>query len=215
MSKPIFKENFHPHGGIIEVIAGPMFSGKTEELIRRLRRALIAKQNVMVFKPQLDDRYHKRYLVSHNGMRVEAIPISSSLDILDHNWQEADVIAIDEVQFFDEGIVDLVAYLADEGKRVIVAGLDKDFRGEPFMNTAKLLAIADVVTKLSAICMICGSLATMSQRLIDGKPASYYSPTIMVGAKDLYEPRCREHHVVPDKPDKLERFRRKTMTSST
>ncbi len=196
-------ETYHPQAGVIEVICGPMFSGKTEELIRRIRRALIAKRKVLVFKPILDNRYSEEELVSHNGMSVQAIPINSAEEILKFDLTDVDIIAIDEVQFFDSTIVDIVSFLADMGKRVIVAGLDKDFRGEPFDNTAKLLAISDNVTKLTAICMVCGALATMSQRLINGEPAHYSSPTIMVGARELYEPRCRRHHVVPGKPDKF------------
>ncbi len=186
--------------GILEVICGPMFSGKTEELIRRIRRALIANQKVIAFKPSLDNRYSVDHIKSHNGKSFKAYVIKSSRDILDHPWMDYHVIAIDEAQFLDDDLIHIVQHMVDNGKRVIVSGLDKDFRGEPFKVMGELLAIADVVDKLYAICVKCGNPATMSQRLIQGEPAHYNSPVIMVGSSELYEPRCRKCHKVPGKP---------------
>lgn len=185
--------------GWIEVVVGPMYSGKSEELIRRLRRAQIAKQKIQVFKPAIDNRYSIEEVVSHSGNKIRAYNIRNSNDI--HKFLEEDtkVVAIDEVQFLDDGVVDVCRELADKGLRVIAAGLDMDFRGEPFGPTPKLLAIAEFVDKLTAICVKCGSPATRTQRLINGKPASYSDPTILVGAKESYEARCRQHHEVPRK----------------
>lgn len=183
--------------GWVEVICGSMFSGKSEELIRRCRRAQFAKQKIAVFKPKIDNRYHDTSVVSHNGSSFHAKPISHSIEILHHVEANMDIIAIDEAQFFDEGIVRVVQQLADSGHRVIVAGLDQDFRGEPFGQMPKLLAIAESVTKLQAVCTVCGSPASRTQRLIDGHPASYHDPVILVGAAEAYEPRCRHHHEVP------------------
>lgn len=185
------------YSGSIEVVCGSMFSGKTEELIRRVRRAIIAKQRVQVFKPELDDRYGLEQVTSHNGQNVEACPVPRAMDILDELHSDTTVVAIDEAQFFDEGVVEVVEILANRNIRVIVAGLDTDFRGEPFGNMPELLSRAEQVTKLRAICMVCGNQASRTQRLVDGHPAFYDDPIILVGAKESYEPRCREHHEVP------------------
>lgn len=186
--------------GWVEVICGSMFSGKSEELIRRVRRAQFAKQKIAVFKPKIDNRYSNQSVVSHNGSSTHARPISHSIEILHHVEADIDLIAIDEVQFFDEGIVRVVQQLANSGHRVIVAGLDQDFRGEPFGQMPALMAIAETVTKLQAVCTVCGSPASRTQRLIDGHPASYHDPVILVGASEAYEPRCRHHHEVPKTP---------------
>jgi thymidine kinase len=186
--------------GWLEMICGSMFSGKSEELIRRVRRAQLAKQQVCVFKPIIDNRYSEGEVVSHNGTSITCKPISTSREILDFVKKETEVVAIDEVQFFDEGIIDVVSFLANQGHRVIAAGLDQDFRGEPFGPVPKLMAIAEIVTKLHAVCSICGSPASRTQRLINGKPASYHDPVILVGAAETYEARCRHHHEVPGKP---------------
>jgi len=189
---------FHAPGGWIEVIAGVMFSGKTEELMRRVRRATIARKHVQVFKSHLDDRYAGLWTVSsHDQNTFRAIPVDSSLQISQRVDPVAQVIAIDEAQFLDSGIVAVCTALAERGRRVIVAGTDTDFRGEPFGAMPQLMAVAEQVDKLHAICVLCGSSASRNQRLIDGKPAAYSSPTIMVGAADTYEARCRACHVVP------------------
>lgn len=182
--------------GYIEAIIGPMYSGKSEELIRRLKRAKIAKQNIVVFKPTVDNRYSKEDVVSHSGDSIEAIPINKSYRIYDLIDEKTQVVGIDEVQFFDEKIVDVAVDLADKGIRVIAAGLDMDFRGEPFGPTPKLLAVAEFVDKIQAICSVCGHPATRSQRLVDGEPANYNDSTIKVGAVESYEARCRKCHVV-------------------
>lgn len=185
-------------GGWIEVIAGVMFSGKSEELIRRIRRALIARKRVQVFKSRLDERYAGINAVSsHDGRTVEAIPIDTSAQIAQRLDPTAQVIGIDEAQFLDAGIVQLVTTLAETGRRVIIAGTDTDFRGEPFGAMPQLMAVAETVDKLNAICVLCGGPATRNQRLIDGRPAPYESPQIMVGAADKYEARCRMCHSVP------------------
>ncbi|WP_022798131.1 thymidine kinase [Thermus islandicus] len=184
--------------GWIEVIAGPMFSGKSEELIRRVRRALIARQRVLVFKPQLDRRYHESQVVSHDGKRVEALPVESAAEM--EAWLDPlpEVVAVDEVQFLDPGCVSLAERLARMGVRVILAGLDLDFRGEPFGIMPELLARAEFVDKLTAICARCGAPATRTQRLVNGSPARYNDPVILVGAWEHYEPRCRAcHQVLP------------------
>jgi len=183
--------------GFIEVIVGPMFSGKSEELIRRIKRAQIAKQKVQVFKPAIDDRYSLDKVVSHNGANINAISIVKASEILDYLDEDTEVIAVDEIQFFDSKIVDIVRIIADGGKRVICAGLDMDFRGEPFGPTPEIMAIAESVDKLTAICVMCGNPATRTQRLINGEPAKYNDPIIMVGAKESYEARCRKCHEVP------------------
>lgn len=185
------------HHGWIEIIVGPMYSGKSEELIRRLKRAQIAKQNVLVFKPALDDRYSVEHVVSHSGIELKAILIHEAKDILHYIEEDTEVVGIDEVQFLEEEIIEIARALADKGLRVVIAGLDMDFRGEPFGSVPQLLAIAEFVDKLSAICMTCGKPAHRTQRLIDGKPANYDDPTILVGATEKYEARCRYHHEVP------------------
>lgn len=188
------------HGGWVEVICGSMFSGKSEELIRRVRRAKYGNLSVKVFKPVIDNRYDEESVVTHNGSAFVAIPIESSAEILGHIDDEIDIVGIDEAQFFDEGLIDVVDTLAKDGKRVIIAGLDTDFRGEPFGIMPELMAFSESVTKLNAICPICSSPASRTQRLINGKPASYNDPVILVGASESYEPRCRRHHEVPNHP---------------
>jgi thymidine kinase len=185
--------------GWLEVICGSMFSGKTEELIRRVRRAQIAKQKVQVFKPVIDDRYGVEKITSHNGLYVEAVPVPDGDSILDLVEPDTTVVAIDEVQFFDWQIARVCDELASRGLRVIAAGLDMDFRGEPFGPMPLLMAEAEQVDKLQAICVVCGQPAGRTQRLIDGKPASYNDPVILVGASEVYEARCRRCHQVPGK----------------
>ncbi|MBC6695383.1 thymidine kinase [Terrisporobacter mayombei] len=182
--------------GYIEVVVGPMYSGKSEELIRRLKRAKIAKQNIIVFKPHIDDRYSKSDVVSHSGDSINAIAIEKASDIYDLIDDSIQVVGIDEVQFFDDDIIDITVDLANKGIRVIAAGLDMDFKGEPFGPTPQLLAVAEFVDKIQAICSVCGQPATRSQRLIDGQPARYDDPIIQVGAVESYEARCRKCHVV-------------------
>jgi thymidine kinase len=185
-------------GGWIEVVCGVMFSGKSEELIRRVRRALIAKKKVQVFKSHLDERYAGLYQVSsHDGRTVEAVPVDSAEQIARLLQPDTQVVAIDEAQFLAAGIVDLATALATRGIRVIVAGTDTDFRGEPFGPMPQLLAVAEQVDKLHAICVVCGNPASRNQRLIDGRPARYDSPVIMVGSHESYEARCRTCHSVP------------------
>jgi len=184
--------------GWIEVICGVMFSGKSEELIRRVRRAIIAKKKVQVFKSHLDERYAGIYQVSsHDGRTVNAEPVDTTEQIARLVLPDTQVVAIDEAQFLDVGVVALVTSLANRGLRVIVAGTDTDFRGEPFGAMPQLLTVAEVVDKLHAICMVCGNPASRNQRLIGGKPARYDSPTIMVGSTESYEARCRACHSVP------------------
>jgi thymidine kinase len=184
------------HNGRVELICGSMFCGKTEELIRRVRRATIAKQEVQVFKPKIDDRYALRSVSSHDGQQFDAKPIECSRDILTHLRQTTTVVAVDEVQFFDDEIIEIVEQLADNGLRVILAGLDLDFRGEAFGPIPQLMCRAEDVTKLHAICVICGEAASRTQRLVNGEPANYNDPIIMVGASEAYEARCRKHHIV-------------------
>ncbi len=189
---------FHTSGGWIEVIAGVMFSGKSEELMRRVRRATIARKRVQVFKSHLDDRYAGLWMVtSHDQRSLEAVPVDSSAQIMQRVDPTAHVIAIDEAQFLDAGVVAVATALAERGRRVIIAGTDTDFRGEPFGAMPQLMAVAETVDKLHAICVLCGNAACRNQRLIDGQPAPYDSPTIMVGAADSYEARCRACHMVP------------------
>ena len=185
--------------GSIEVITGSMFCGKTDELIRRLRRATIARQKVQVFKPVIDNRYAVEKVTSHAGSEYSAQPVPNACAILEQLEPATTVVGIDEAQFFDEAIVPLAQELADRGVRVIIAGLDTDFRGEPFGPIPVLMAKAEVVDKLHAICMVCGQLASRSQRLVDGRPANYHDPVVIVGASELYEARCRAHHEVPGK----------------
>ncbi len=188
--------------GWLEVICGCMFAGKTEELIRRINVLSFAKKKMIVFRPRIDNRYSETEVVSHAGTRIPCIVIEKSEEVLQHVSDDTEVVAIDEVQFFDEGIVDICETLADQGKRVMVAGLDKDFRGEPFGVVPELLTRAEFVTKLTAVCAKCGAPATRTQRLVDGKPASYHDPIVLVGAVEHYEPRCRHCHEIENKPKK-------------
>ncbi len=185
------------HHGFIEVITGSMFCGKTEELIRRLRRATIAQQKVQVFKPAIDNRYDVMKVTSHSGYEFQATPIRGAAELMQSLDDETTVVAIDEAQFFDEQIVEVADMLAEKGIRVIIAGLDMDFRGEPFGPMPQLMAKAEKVDKLHAICVRCGEPASRSQRLVDGKPARYNDPVVIVGASEIYEARCRRHHEVP------------------
>ncbi|MEC9485745.1 MAG: thymidine kinase [Candidatus Izemoplasma sp.] len=186
--------------GWIEVVCGPMFAGKTEELLRRVRRLEYAKKNIVVFKPSIDDRYADNEVVSHNNSRTKSVNISYARQIFEHIDKDTDVVAIDEIQFLDEEVVKIVDFLASKKIRVIVSGLDKDFRGEPFSFMPKLLAIAEYVTKLTAICVSCGRPATRTQRLVNGKPAKYKDPIVLIGAEESYEARCRKCHKVYRKP---------------
>ena len=183
--------------GHIEVVCGSMFSGKTEELIRRVRRAQIAQQQIQVFKPALDDRYGVQRVTSHDGVNVDAVSVQSAGEILDLVQPAVQVVAIDEAQFFGDEVCAVCNALTERGLRVIVAGLDMDFRGEPFGPMPLLLAQAENVDKLRAICVVCGHEASRTQRLIDGQPASYDDPVILVGATEVYEARCRNCHEVP------------------
>ncbi len=181
----MYTELYNVRKGWIELVCGPMFCGKTEELIRRVRRAKIAKQEVLIVKPQVDLRYHPENVVSHNENYIEALPITNAIEIFQHIKSQS-VIAIDEAQFFDEAIVEVCAELADKGKRIIVAGLDKDSFGKPFGPMPFLLVEADFVTKLHAICMVCGSIASHTFR------KSTSTEKILIGEKESYEPRCRQ-----------------------
>ena len=185
------------HNGSIEVITGSMFSGKTDELIRRLRRARIANQLVQVFKPAVDNRYGTDKVTSHAGSEFEATPVTGSAQIEPSLKPGTTVVAVDEAQFFDHGVTDVCQKLAARGIRVICAGLDQDFRGDPFGPMPQLLSLAEDVDKLHAICMVCGEHASRTQRLINGEPAYYDDPIVMVGGSEAYEARCREHHQVP------------------
>jgi len=195
------------HGGHLEVIVGPMFSGKSEELIRRVTRAVIARQRVAVFKPALDDRYHVAHVASHAGRRIEAVAVPDAAAIRAHLSGEGalltvpgeglpEVVGIDEAQFFGRELVPLALDLAGAGVRVVLASLDLDFRAEPFGCIPDLLARAESVEKLTAICTVCGAPATRSQRLIAGLPARFGDPVVLVGADETYEARCRVHHEV-------------------
>ncbi len=188
--------------GWIEVITGVMFSGKSEELIRRVRRGIIARRHVQVFKSHFDSRYTGIYSVSsHDGRELEATPVDSAAEIFRLTRPDTEVVAIDEAQFLDKEIVMVVNALAARGVRVILAGTDTDFRGEPFGPMGDLLCLAETIDKLQAICVICGDLATRNQRLVDGKPARYDSPIIMIGGRESYEARCRHCHRVPRKDE--------------
>ena len=183
--------------GWVEVICGCMFAGKTEELIRRLKRLEYAKKSYLLFKPKIDNRYSEKEVVSHNLNKKNSIIIENADDLVKNLPSSLPyAVAIDEVQFFGNDIIDVIQDLANKGVRVIVAGLDTDFRGEPFGIMPTLLTIAEDVTKLHAICQVCGNLASRTQRLINGRPASYNDPIIMVGAKEQYEARCRHCHEV-------------------
>jgi thymidine kinase len=184
--------------GWIEVISGVMFSGKSEELIRRVRRAVIAKKQVQVFKSHLDARYAGLYSVSsHDGVAVEAEPVDAAEQISRKLRPNTEVVAVDEAQFLDDGIIETANTLADRGVRVILAGTDVDFRGLPFGPMPTLMCIAELVDKFQAICVVCGGPATRNQRLVNGKPALWDSPIIMVGGRESYEARCRHCHKVP------------------
>jgi thymidine kinase len=184
--------------GAIEVIAGVMFSGKSEELIRRVRRALIARRRIQVFKSHLDARYAGLFTISsHDGRTIEAVPVDSAGEIFRQVRADTEVVAIDEAQFLDGGIVEVAGALADRGVRVILAGTDTDFRGLPFGAMGTLMAVAEDVTKLRAICVVCGELACRNQRLVDGAPAPWQAPVIQVGGAESYEARCRQCHDVP------------------
>jgi thymidine kinase len=183
--------------GLIEVICGSMFSGKTDELIRRLVRARIAKQKVQVFKPAIDMRYAVAKVTSHAGADLDAMPVDRAAEILQKLEIDTTVVGIDEAQFMDADVVDVVQALVADGRRVLVAGLDMDFRGEPFGVMPVLMSKAERVDKLHAICMVCGGEASRTQRLVNGKPARYDEPIVIVGASELYEARCRAHHEVP------------------
>ena len=177
--------------GWIEVITGCMFSGKTEELIRRLRRAQIAKQKVKIFKPKIDARYSNDSIVSHNEQSLPSILIDDIVEVLDHA-NDAQVIGIDEAQFFNEGIIGICNRLASKGKRVIVAGLDQDYKGKPFEPMPQLLAVAEYITKQHAICVVCGNPADKTQRKTSD------SDRVVVGAAEIYEARCRKCHYIPE-----------------
>ncbi len=189
--------------GWVETISGCMFAGKTEELIRRIKVLEFAKKEVIVFKPTIDNRYSDTKVVSHAGSSVESHVISKAREILDYVREDTDVVAIDEVQFFDDEVCEVFNILADRGIRVMAAGLDTDFRGEPFGPMPKLITQAEFVTKLTAVCNQCGAPATRTQRIINGEPAHYDDPIILVGAAESYEPRCRHCHSVPGKPEPL------------
>jgi thymidine kinase len=185
--------------GWIEVITGPMFSGKTAQLILRVTQAQAVGQKVQVFKPKLDTRSASREVRSHVGLSIDATPVREAKELLDLLDSDIEVVALDEGQFFDHAIVAVCNLLADQGKRVIVAGLDMDFRGEPFGPMSQLMAVAEVVDKFTALCTVCGEPASFSQRLINGEPARYSDPVILLGGSEIYQPRCRSHHLVPGK----------------
>ena len=184
--------------GWLEVITGPMYCGKSEELIRRLRRVKIAKQKVKVFKPVLDNRFSKKDVVSHSGNSIEAVPVDHPEEILERIDETFDVVGIDEAQFFHEDLIDVCEELADRGVRVILAGLDRDFRNQPFGPMPELMARAEYIDKLHAICIQCGEPASRTQRLIDGEPAAADDPVILVGASEVYEARCRSCHAIKE-----------------
>ena len=188
-------ENRRP--GWIEVICGPMFAGKSEELIRRVKRMEYAHQKYICFKPSIDNRYSNDEIVSHSNRKTKSINIQYAKEVYKYLDNTYTAVVIDEIQFLDEDIIEVCSDLADKGYRVIVGGLDSDFKGEPFEITAKLMAKAEFVSKLTAICVKCGAPGTRTQRIVNGKPASYYDPIIIVGASQLYEPRCRHCHEVP------------------
>ena len=178
----------HAEVGWVEVICGPMFSGKSEELIRRLRRAQIARQPLQTFKPAIDDRYHETKIVSHSAASIEAVPVASSEELARQLRRDTRVVGIDEAQFFDPGVVELVERIARQGVRVVLAGLDQDYAGKPFAHMPELMAIAEYVTKTLAICTRCGAPAGRSQRLVPS------GGQVLVGALEAYEARCRRCH---------------------
>ncbi|SFL17518.1 thymidine kinase [Halanaerobium salsuginis] len=187
------------NSGWLEIITGPMYCGKSEELIRRIRRVKIAKKTVKVFKPVLDNRYSKKDVVSHSGNSIEAIPVDHPEEILTKINSDIDVVGIDEAQFFPDDLIQICEDLADRGVRVIIAGLDRDFRNQPFGPMPELMARAEYVDKLHAICMKCGEPASRTQRLINGEPAAFDDPIILVGAAEVYEARCRSCHAIKGK----------------
>jgi len=191
--------------GWIEVISGCMFAGKTEELIRRIKVLEYAKKNILVFKPRIDNRYSDTKVYSHAGSSVESIVIDEAKDILKYLNDKVEVIAIDEVQFLGEDVVYICNELANMGKRVMCAGLDMDFKEEPFGIMPRLITQAEFVTKLTAVCSVCGAPATRTQRIIDGKPAKFDDPIILVGANEAYEARCRHCHEVINKPQLIKK----------
>ena len=183
--------------GWIECICGSMFSGKSEELLRRIKRGVIAKQKVLLFKPSIDNRYDENRVSTHNGNSYDSISIEKSSDILNFvKDTKYDIIGIDEIQFFDNDIVKIINKLADDGIRVIVAGLDMDFKAEPFHPMPEIMAISEMITKLHAVCNKCGKEASRSQRLINGEPAKYDDPIVVIGASESYEARCRHCHEI-------------------
>lgn len=183
--------------GWIECICGSMFSGKSEELIRRIKRGLIAKQKILLFKPKIDDRYNVDKISTHNGNTFDSVAISSSEEIYSYiENKKYDIIGIDEIQFFDYNIIKVINYLAEIGIRVIVAGLDMDFKAEAFHPMPEIMAISEIVTKLHAVCSKCGGEASRSQRLINGLPAKYNDPIVVIGASETYEARCRHCHEI-------------------
>ncbi len=182
--------------GRLEVISGSMFSGKSEELIRRIRRAELANLKITVFKHRFDDRVSIDFISTHNGDKLKAIAIDNPEDIKQFINEETQIIAIDEAQFFSPEIVRTILDLVEEGKKVIAAGLDLDFRGVPFGPIPPLLAIADRITKLYAVCMTCGNDAHYSQRLIDGRAAKFDDPIVLIGAQDVYQARCRDCFII-------------------
>jgi thymidine kinase len=189
-------------GGWIEVISGVMFSGKSEELLRRVRRATLARKAVQVFKSHLDDRYGGLSVINtHDGGQIRSEPISNSTELAERVRIGTAVVAVDEVQFLDDGIIEVADTLANAGTRVILAGTDMDFRGRPFGPMPGLLAIAERVDKLQAICVRCGQLATRNQRLVDGRPAPAEGPIIKIGGLETYEARCRVCHEVPSQAE--------------
>lgn len=184
--------------GWIEVICGSMFSGKTEELIRRLRRAAIARQKIKIFKPSIDNRYSQTEIVSHDKQKIKSINIENAQEILNHAL-EAQVVGIDEAQFFDESLIKICQTLANMGKRVIVAGLDQDYRGKPFGPIPQLLAVAEYITKTHAICVVCGNPANHTYR------KTTQTDTVVVGAAEIYEARCRNCFIAPEEEPEEEK----------
>jgi thymidine kinase len=182
--------------GMLEVVCGSMFCGKTEELIRRVRRAEYAKKKVLVFKHCFDTRKMVDHVVSHNGTNVKALPIENHEDMLKFVTDDIDVIGIDEIQFFPKSVISTIVAMLDQNKRIIAAGLDLDFRRIPFGPMPTLMAIADTVTKLKAICICCGKDAQFTQRLVNGKPANFDDPIILIGAEECYQARCRECYTI-------------------
>ena len=186
--------------GRIEIITGPMFAGKTEELLRRIRRQQYAKKNIVVFKPTIDDRYSMNEIVSHDKNRTKSVNILKAEEMYEHVDSEIDVVAIDEIQFLDDDVCEIIEQFAAQGIRVIVSGLDTDFRGEPFGFIPRILSKAESVVKLSAICVQCGAPGTKTQRIVNGKPAKYHDPIVLIGASESYEARCRHCHRIYAKP---------------